>query len=87
MGYCNKEKELYHIFKKEQLYFTNPCILDCDLETVRGLLAERKPYEGYVVGVPSKMIEDRTNAPSWLPKFLGVARADYYDKDRGFIAE
>ena len=67
--------------------YTNPCILDCDLETVQGKLAERKPYDGYVVSVPHKMVEDRTNPPSWLPKFLGVARADCYDKDRGFIAE
>jgi CRISPR-associated endonuclease/helicase Cas3 len=67
--------------------FTAPCILDCDLETVQGLLAERKPYDGYVVGVPHKMIEDHTNAPGWLPKFLGIARADCYDQNRGFIAE
>jgi len=67
--------------------YTKPCILDCDLETVQGLRAEHKPYDGYIVGVPHKMIEDRTNSPSWLPKFLGVARADFYDTDRGFIAE
>jgi len=67
--------------------YTKPCILDCDLETVQGLRAERKPYDGYIVGVPHKMIEDRTNSPSWLPKFLGVAHADFYDTDRGFIAE
>jgi CRISPR-associated endonuclease/helicase Cas3 len=67
--------------------YTNPCILDCDLETVQGLLAERDPYDGYVVSVPHKMVEDRTNAPGWLPKFLGIARADCYDQDRGFIAE
>jgi CRISPR-associated endonuclease/helicase Cas3 len=66
---------------------TVPCILDCDLETVQGLLAEHKPYDGYVVGVPHKMVKDRTNAPGWLPKFLGVASADCYDQDRGFIAE
>ena len=41
---------------------------------------EHKPYDGYIVGVPHKMIEDHTNSPSWLPKFLGVARADLYDK-------
>ena len=67
--------------------FTTPCILDCDLETVQGLLAMRKPYDGYVVSVPKKMVEDHTTAPSWLPKFLGVARADCYDQNRGFIAE
>jgi CRISPR-associated endonuclease/helicase Cas3 len=67
--------------------FTNPCILDCDLETVKGLLEARKPYDGYVVGVPHKMIEDRTSYPSWLPKFLGIARSEFYDKERGFIAE
>jgi len=67
--------------------YTNPCILDGDLETVHGLRAEHKPYDGYVVSVPYKMVEDSANSPSWLPKFLGVARADCYDKDRGFIAE
>ena len=67
--------------------YTAPCILDIDLETVQGLLAERKPYDGYVVGVPHKIVADRTNIPSWLPKFLGVASADCYDKDRGFIVE
>ncbi len=67
--------------------YTAPCILDIDLETVQGLLAERKPYDGYVVGVPHRIVADRTNTPSWLPKFLGVASADCYDKDRGFIVE
>jgi CRISPR-associated endonuclease/helicase Cas3 len=67
--------------------FTHPCILDHDLEAVKGLLDARKPYDGYVVGVPHKMIEDRTNNPSWLPKFLGIASAELYDQDRGFIAE
>jgi CRISPR-associated endonuclease/helicase Cas3 len=58
--------------------YTNPCILDSDLETVQGLLAERQPYDGYVVSVPHKMVEDRTNAPSWLPKFLGIAHTDCF---------
>jgi CRISPR-associated endonuclease/helicase Cas3 len=67
--------------------FTTPCILDSDLERVQGLLAEHKPYDGYIVGVPHKMVADRTNNPSWLPKFLGVTSADCYDRDRGFVAE
>jgi CRISPR-associated endonuclease/helicase Cas3 len=67
--------------------YTAPCILDMDLETVQGLLAKHKPYDGYVVGVPHRIVADRTNTPSWLPKFLSVASAECYDKDRGFIVE
>jgi CRISPR-associated endonuclease/helicase Cas3 len=67
--------------------FTTSCILDSDLDAVQDLLAEHKPYDGYIVSVPHKMVADRTNNPSWLPKFLGVASADCYDRDRGFVVE
>lgn len=67
--------------------FTTPCILNCDVQTVQRLLTARQPYDGYVLSVPRKAVEDRVNAPSWLPKFLGVARAAYYDQERGFLAE
>jgi CRISPR-associated endonuclease/helicase Cas3 len=67
--------------------FTNPCILDSDLEAVKKLLNSHKPYDGYVVGVPRKMIQNCANNPAWLPKFLGVAPSGFYDEERGFIAE
>jgi CRISPR-associated endonuclease/helicase Cas3 len=67
--------------------YTTPCILDSDLDTVQALLAEHNPYDGYVVNVAHKMVEDRANNPSWLSKFLGIARSEFYDKERGFIAE
>src|ERR1043165_4464478 len=67
--------------------FTNPCILDCDLVAVKNLLDSRKPYDGYVVNVPHKMIEDEITKPRWLPKFLGIAPSKLYDEDRGFIPE
>jgi CRISPR-associated endonuclease/helicase Cas3 len=67
--------------------FTRPCILDSDLEAVKKMLTERKPYDGYVVGVPLKWIEDSAANPGWLPKYLGIARSEFYDNYRGFIAD
>jgi CRISPR-associated endonuclease/helicase Cas3 len=67
--------------------FTNPCILDSDLEAVKKLLDSHKPYDGNVVGVPRNMILDCANNPAWLPKFLGIAPSEFYDEDRGFLAE
>jgi CRISPR-associated endonuclease/helicase Cas3 len=67
--------------------FTNPCILDSDLEAVKKLLDSHKPYDGNVVGVPRNMILDCANNPAWLPKFLGIAASEFYDEDRGFLAE
>lgn len=67
--------------------FTNPCILNSDLEAVKNLLDAHKPYDGYVVGVPRKMILECANNPAWLPKFLSIAPSEFYDCDRGFIAE
>lgn len=67
--------------------FTRPCVLDSDLEAVKKMLTDRKPYDGYVVGVPQKRIEDCAANPSWLPKYLGIARSEFYDNSRGFIAD
>ena len=67
--------------------FTRPCVLDSDLGAVKKMLTERKPYDGYVVGVPLKRIEDCAANPGWLPKYLGIARSEFYDSNRGFIAD
>jgi CRISPR-associated endonuclease/helicase Cas3 len=67
--------------------FTNPCVLDSDLEEVKKLLDSRKPYDGYVVSVPRRIITDRAENPAWLPKFLGIAPSEFYDEERGFIEE
>jgi CRISPR-associated endonuclease/helicase Cas3 len=67
--------------------FTTPCILDDDLPTVQHLLAAHQPYDGYVVHVPCQAVADHANAPSWLPRFLSIARAAWYDPQRGFLVE
>jgi CRISPR-associated endonuclease/helicase Cas3 len=67
--------------------FTTACILDGDLETVKALLDRGEPYDGYVVSVSTKMVEAGDNNPSWLPAYLGITRSEFYDEQRGFIAE
>jgi CRISPR-associated endonuclease/helicase Cas3 len=73
--------------------FTHPCLLDSDLDAVKALLDARKPYDGYIVGVPSgskqleRFIKPHEERPTWLPKYLNIALAQFYDAERGFIAE
>ena len=66
---------------------SQPCILDADLQTVKVLLDEHSPYDGYVIGVPSARVADPATRPGWLPRFLGTARSAFYDPDRGFMTE
>jgi len=66
--------------------FTHPCILNSDLEQVKASIDERKPYDGFIVGVPKRFADMSETKPSWLPKYLGIANAEFYSPDRGFIA-
>lgn len=66
---------------------THPCILDDDLKQVKKLLDAREPFDDFVVGVPKKWARIDETRPSWMPKYLGVAAASFYDPNRGFMAE
>lgn len=67
--------------------FTQPCVLDDDLDAVQSLLEQGKPYDSYVINVPQRWVERDAPREAWLPKFLGVARAAQSDPNYGFITE
>jgi CRISPR-associated endonuclease/helicase Cas3 len=73
--------------------FAVPCILDCDLDAVEGLIKARKPYDGFKVNVPHKWVkvwlEEGNSRPSWIPKYLNVVSdaPDRYKEDQGFITK
>lgn len=67
--------------------YTHPCVLNSDLEQVKGCIDEHKPFDGFIVGVPKRFADVSDTRPSWLPKYLGIANAEFYSPDRGFIAE
>lgn len=67
--------------------YTQPCILDCDLESVRACLDAHEPYDGFVLNVPKSCVEASDERPGWLPKYLGVASAEFYSPIYGFVKE
>ena len=75
--------------------YTRPCVLDGedlengkDLEKVRRLIEQRKPYDSFIVNVPEnflkKVIDINQARPSWLPKYLNIAPAAFYTKEYGY---
>lgn len=68
--------------------FAVPCILDRDLENVKQILDSPKKYEKekFIINVPKRWANQRTEAHYWLPKYLRVAQwEEHYDQNRGFI--
>ncbi|MEB3309914.1 MAG: CRISPR-associated helicase Cas3' [Snowella sp.] len=62
-----------------------PCVLDRDLEIVKNLIENKKPYDGFIINVPHKDVSPPDDKPSWLPKYLGIAQwEDNYDERSGF---
>jgi CRISPR-associated endonuclease/helicase Cas3 len=66
--------------------YTQPCVLTSDLEEVKFRLGARRPYDGFIVGVPRKFVLDDAR-PDWLPRYLGVASGALYCPKRGFLTE
>jgi CRISPR-associated endonuclease/helicase Cas3 len=70
--------------------FTAPCILDRDLEIVKGIMApkshEKYRKEQYIINVPRKWAQF-DNKPAWMPKYLGVAPSEKYSENRGFMTK
>ncbi|MCU1263770.1 MAG: cas3 [Acidobacteria bacterium] len=68
---------------------TKPCILDRDLETVGACVTAKKPYDAYILNVPlsSKRWRSAEEGESWLPKYLGIARSEFYSARYGFLRE
>jgi CRISPR-associated endonuclease/helicase Cas3 len=67
--------------------YTLACVLTSDLEAVKACLDARKPYDGFIVGVPKNHVLSSEARPNWLPKYLNMANADRYNPRRGFQAE
>ncbi len=67
--------------------YTQPCILDCDLENVKALLDAHEPYDGFMINVPKNCVNVDETRPGWLPKYLGVASAEFYSSVYGFVKE
>ena len=68
--------------------FAVPCILDKDLETVKAMLDSPKKHEKekFIISVPKKWANQRTDEHHWLPKYLNVAQWEgHYDESRGFV--
>jgi CRISPR-associated endonuclease/helicase Cas3 len=70
--------------------FTVPCILDRDLEIVKGIMApksqEKYRKEQYIINVPRKWAQF-DDKPAWMPKYLGVAPSEKYSENRGFMTK
>jgi CRISPR-associated endonuclease/helicase Cas3 len=71
--------------------FSIPCILDTDLDTVKAILKSKETYkkEPFIISVPKTWANQNTEHHSWLPKYLGVAKAvGHYDNpERGFVTK
>jgi CRISPR-associated endonuclease/helicase Cas3 len=70
--------------------FAVPCILDKDLEAVKAILdsPEKHEKEKYIINVPKRWANKRTEEHHWLPKYLGVATWDgHYDEKQGFTTK
>jgi len=70
--------------------FAVPCILDEDLEAVKDILdsTEKHKKEKFIINVPKKWANQRTDEQYWLPKYLSVAQWEgHYDKSRGFMTK
>jgi CRISPR-associated endonuclease/helicase Cas3 len=69
-------------FRDTDDYSVN-ALLDYDLKAVKDLIAQRKPYDGYVVPVP-KSLAIWEGRPDWMPRYLAIANHHQYCSRRGF---
>jgi len=67
--------------------FTSPAILDRDLPDLKTYLDAKKPFDALVVNVPEKFASAMETRTSWMPNYLGIADARFYDPHLGFMAE
>jgi CRISPR-associated endonuclease/helicase Cas3 len=67
--------------------FTQPAILNKDLAEMKEYLDAGKPYDALVINVPGKFAKATEDRPAWLPKYLGIADARFYDPHLGFMTE
>ncbi|MDB9311783.1 CRISPR-associated helicase Cas3' [Spirulina sp. CS-785/01] len=58
-------------------------ILDKDLDKVKQLIDDKKPYDGYILPIPKSAVSPQEH-PDWLPKYLAIAPSDKYCSQRGF---
>lgn len=67
--------------------FTQPAILNKDLAEMKEYLDAGKPYDALVINVPGKFAKATYDRPAWLPRYLGIADARFYDPHLGFMTE
>ncbi len=75
---------------RDESDFTIPCILDRDLVIVEKIMdrksQEKYRKEQYIIQIP-KQAAQLDNKPSWMPKYLGIAPAEHYTENRGFMTK
>lgn len=69
--------------------YTCPCILnrEDDMAEMKACREAQKPYDALVLSVPEKFAQTTEARPGWLPKYLGLADARFYDRHLGFMTE
>ncbi len=75
---------------RDESDFTIPCILDRDLAIVEKIMdrksQEKYRKEQYIIQIP-KQAAQLKDKPSWMPKYLGIAPAEHYSENRGFMTK
>jgi CRISPR-associated endonuclease/helicase Cas3 len=69
--------------------YTCPCILNSkdDMAQMKACLDDKKPYDALIINVPEKFAKATDERPGWLPKYIGIADARFYDPHLGFMTE
>lgn len=62
-------------------------VLDGDLDRVEGLWRAKRPYDGFLLPVPHRLLKARDTRPAWLPRHLSVAPSERYSTDLGFLVQ
>ena len=64
--------------------YTHPCILDCDVEEVQRAIHQHRPYDAFIVGIPKSSSGISDDRPSWLPRYLAIAKTEFYSTHYGY---
>ncbi len=65
--------------------YSQQAVLDTDLGEVLAALKVRRTIDGWLVPVPRRHLVDLPKEAGDLPAYLGVASAERYRSDRGFV--
>jgi CRISPR-associated endonuclease/helicase Cas3 len=70
-------------FRDTDDYSVN-ALLDSDLDTVKVLIDNHQPFDGYIVPVPNKKYAIWEERPSWMPRYIAMANSSLYSSEKGF---